>query len=224
MHNAKHLLIFPGGASPCATSDAYNLLEREALKHGFTDVSTLLFPGQADRNGHISGDLTLDSSLEYAKTVVEDFESKSIEYSIIGRSYGTIVSAKLVHDMNLKHLNKFILWGIPPYWMNWKLCYDEYDSYSNQLEQKGCRFTKQFFNSTVPVEPLLAALSSFEKPDKIIIANGSLDEVSPPAFNEYLRSIVGFSSKIEFRIINGVAHSVTEANRNWQNYIGGLFS
>lgn len=227
MNVAERLIVFPGGSSPKIKKfvpDLYELIDREARKLGYGDVETLLLPGQADYDGRISGDLTLESSVEAAKTVIEKYERDGIQYDFLGRSYGTIVAAKLTLEMKPKHLHKLILWVIPPFWLNWKLCFSQFDTYSKILEQTGCRFTKGFFASTEPVESMLTDLVSYEKPDKIVVANGTLDELSPPSFNNYLRSLVGYTDKVEFRIVTGVGHSVTEANSSWPGYMRALFS
>lgn len=203
-----NLIIFPGGGSPDDSRyhSVYELIVRRTKDYGYTKVDTSLrYPGHALTNGKDPGTrTTLNGALESAHHKVQEYENKGMEYHILGRSLGTIVAATLCSKTPLNGLRKLILWGIPPYWLSYKYCVIELDSFAELARTKGWFIDETYFPSLLPVEMLLRDIQH-----PTIIATGEKDKYSPPAFFEYLKWCGQGNDKLEFRgPVKGAPHEV----------------
>lgn len=203
-----NLIIFPGGGSPNNKLyiDVYALLSTGAKNYGYRKVDTsVIYPGHIDSTGNVSGKLTLDGAIEAAYSKVKEYDKKGLKYDFLGRSFGTIVAVKIATDKKLKHLRKIILWGPPPYWLIWQMFSRDLKENIKIAKIKGLHIDKTFFLS---IEPLESMLESLEYPT--VIATGTKDPYSKPAYINYLWNCIAHKTNFSFRIVEDAPHEVTK--------------
>lgn len=204
------LIILPGGGSPDNElySKVYNLLATEAINYGHEYVDTSFrWPGHANTTGIVSGTLTLDGAMKVVVSKLQEYEDKSIEYDLLGRSFGTIVATKYAIDYKPKGLRKIILWGPPPYWLLWQMFVRDVVTNSKTAQDKGLYLDDTFFPSITPIESMIPLLENHT-----VIATGSKDPYSSPAYINYLWNCVSHKTNFSFRIVEGAIHEVTREN------------
>jgi len=219
-----NIIIFPGGGSPYNQKykEVYAILEKEASAYGYKNIVTLMYPGHIDENGKVEGKLNLDSSIEIAISKIQEYDSRGIQYDFLGRSYGTIVAVKTAISIKPRRLRKIILWGPPPYWIMWKLFVRDLKETIKTAEAKGLSVDETFFSSLVPLEPMLEVL---ERPT--VIATGTKDIYSQPAFIGYLKSSLSDKNNFFFKEVDGAPHEVTYNNCSKEvvtDYLNKLFT
>lgn len=194
------LLIFPGVGSPenMEYEPVYSLLEKGAKGYGYDQVSICHWPGQSATETDI---LTLGGAVEIAKDAINSCENEEGEYSILGRSFGTIVAARVLSEIKPTRLNRVIMWGPPPYSVLWKLFKLEIDKSKQTAKGKGTRIDNSFFDSIIPFESLILSIDH-----TTVIATGTEDPWVPPSFIGYLETLLHGKNNLSFRVVNGAGH------------------
>src|SRR3989304_1117110 len=196
----KKLLIFPGVGSPenSTYADVYALLNVGAKDYGYDKVSICHWPGQRANETDI---LTLGGAVEIAKNAINTCENEDGEYSILGRSFGTIVAARVLSEIKPTRLKRVIMWGPPPYSVLWKLFKFEIDKTKQKAEEKGTRIDNSFFNSIIPFESLVLTIDC-----PTVIATGTEDLWVPPSFIQYIQTLLKGKDNFSFRVVDGAGH------------------
>ncbi len=116
-----NLLILPGGSSPHNENykSVYTLLEDEAKERGYREIQVAHYPGQADKNGTITGKGTLPGAVEVASVLIKQFADKG-PFRIIARSFSCNVSLLAIKKTGVTNLKDIVLWGPAPFWLVWE--------------------------------------------------------------------------------------------------------
>ena len=202
------LLIFPGGGSPHTHlySAVYALLEQEAGNYGYDGIDgSITWPGQILRDDAASAALTLHGAQEVAAAKIVDYESRGIAYDLLGRSFGCLVAAQCAVNLKPKHLRKIKLWGPSAFWMLWQKYARDLESNREICRSKGLIVDETYFPSLVPFESLICHLDYHT-----VIATGTKDNYSSPAYLDYLRSITASNNLVTFRMVQDAPHEVTK--------------
>ena len=205
-----NLIIFPGVGNPDNKlyKEVYSLLENEAVRYGYKNIDrNLKYPGHVDEHETTLGNLTLYGAMEESIPKIKEYEAQNISYDFLGRSFGTIVAVKTAVTIKPKNLRRIILWGPPPYWLIWQMFLMDLNENRKFAANKGAHVDETFFQSITPLESMLALL---EYPT--VIATGTKDPYSKPAFINYLKSLVGEKCNFSFRIVEKAPHEVTPGN------------
>lgn len=196
----KKLLIFPGVGSPqnSTYADVYSLLNFGAKGYGYDQVSICHWPGQRASETDI---LTLGGAVEIAMDAINSCEDEEREYAILGRSFGTIVAARVLSEIKPTRLKRVIMWGPPPYSVLWKLFKLEIDKSTDTAKNKGTRIDNTFFDSIIPFESLISTIDY-----KTVIATGTEDPWVPPSFIQYIQTLLKGKNNFSCRVVDGAGH------------------
>jgi alpha-beta hydrolase superfamily lysophospholipase len=219
MINNADLLIFPGGGSPESLlyRKVYELLKIEARANGYETISLLCWPGHSYKGGCFDSELTMEGALRVATKRILEQEKLGREYHLLGRSFGTIIAVASIQDIETPNLKKLILWGPPPFWLLWKLFVKDLEKYREVALDKGLNISKNFFSSVIPFETLVENIEV-----DTIVATGTGDPYSTPAFLNYLKAICSNNQQIQFKLVENCKHEVTEDDSNWKEYVEAL--
>ena len=220
-HSTK-LVVFPGGGSPDNSlySEVYNLISIEAPKYGYTEVDkSLKWPGHISDNGESSGVLTFDGAVKLAKSKLVEMENRKDRYTLLGRSFGTYVACYCAITLDLKGLEKIILWGPPPYWILWEKFQKNLARDTDKYIRKGLQIDETFLKSVIPIETLLPYVKC-----PTILAMGTEDKYCDADFQEYLRKLSAGNKNIDYRLVNGAIHEITYNSPVWKEYVEKLFT
>ena len=179
------LLIFPGGGNPAHESQAkvYDLLSERAKDFGYSSVDTSVrWPGHFCPTSPAGSDLTFQGAVNMAIAKLAEIEQQDEAYDILARSFGTYVALKAVTKINVQKLRRVVLWGPPPFWLFWELFVRDLPTSKADSESKGFLIDESPFPSLEPFESLLLQ----ETQNKVIVATGTEDIYSKPAFLAYL--------------------------------------
>ncbi len=211
------LLIIPGLATPYAKKyeAVYNLLITEAKRRSYNDIVITRFPGQADQDDQFDGVLTIKNSVDIVISAIKAFEETKSPFRIIGRSFGCQITLLATSQIKTSWLDKIVLWGPTPSWLQWQCANDRYaEIYKDALDKGTHISSKEVFRDIQPVE---IALPSVEF--STLVSTGTDDEYSPPTFITYLQALCKDKNHITFAVVEGCAHSVTTESLGWRQYI-----
>ena len=202
------LLIFPGGGSPDDKRYAkvYGLLSVRAKDFGYSSVDiSIRWPGQILKTGFAGDVLTFQGALDVAVAKLAETEQEGEPYDLLARSFGTCVALKAVTVINAVHIRRIVLWGAAPLWVFWELFVRDLNHYKSIAHEKGLLVDESFFSTLEPLESLLKQTTH-----KVIVASGTDDKYSTPAFLAYLyQDVKGRGKYIEFRPpVKGAPHEV----------------
>src|SRR5579862_6945037 len=191
------LIIFPGGGNPDSSlyAPVYGLLATRAAEFGYSNVDTSVrWPGHMREGAPNKEALTLNAALKVAQGKLLACEHDGQEYDILARSFGAYVALKSTISESLKYLRRVTLWGTPPLWKMWELFVWDLAQYKSIAYEKGLIVDQTLFPSLEPAEFLLQ-----QTRNNIVVATGTEDKYSTPAFNQYLLDIVGIRPNVAFR-------------------------
>jgi len=204
------LVIFPGAGSPVSPLyvNAYGLLQRAALEHGYDTVdASLQWPGHENQ-----GVLTLDGAMSRACQKIVELDANSQQYDFLARSFGCYVAVKTALEAQPKGLRKVILWGPPPYWLMWEMWCRDLDINCQVASKKGVTIDQELFSSLAPLECILPMMRH-----ETVVVSGAQDPYVSPAYLRYLESVVRerrstkVSQSIMFKeAVPGAVHEVTD--------------
>jgi pimeloyl-ACP methyl ester carboxylesterase len=201
------LLIFPGGGNPSHQKykGAYDLLKGSAPQYGYDEVDiSVRWPGHHKKDERPIESLTFGGAVNVATAYLEQHEQQEEYFDVLARSFGTLVATKCVIDNQPTKLRKIILWGVPPYWLSWKVWKQDLDENKRRALSKGLHIEDSFFSTLIPFEAMLPQLSY-----PTIIAGGRKDKRSPPSFLKYLKSLVSEHQDVSFPpVVDGASHVV----------------
>jgi hypothetical protein len=203
------LLIFPGAGNPDSGrySMVYSLLAERASDFGYTAVDTSLrWPGQFREKDVKEVVLTPQGAVEVAQSKLAEYEIASEPYDILARSFGAHIALKSTLNITATHLRRIVLWGSLPYWLMWEAYVHDLENTKDMALAKGVQVDRNLFHSLEPIEWLLQQTKR-----KVIIAAGTEDPYSTPAFHSYLSQIfIGEHKNILFKPpVRGASHEVT---------------
>ncbi len=218
-----HLIVFPGGGNPTTPrySKVYALIEREARARGFERVHTVVYPAHITDGQSEHPALTVAGAIDAALPIVKECERSGIRYTFLGRSFGTIVAAKLAIEAAPKHQQADPLGP--------RRLLDAVENarvrsraHCRRGRDKGVRITEASFPSASPLEWLLGSL-----PYPAVLATGTNDKQAPPAHVRYLQSLYPSRTNDTVRIVEGAPHEVSEDNSSpdvIRSYLDALFA
>lgn len=211
------ILIVPGLSSPnCAKyRPVYKLLEESACARfpGAT-VKTLVLPGQSNEKGEVSGEFLLP---EASATVLDELSRCGCEGTvIIARSSGCNAVAHLLATHPECALPGVVLWGPPPFWLYYDMFVRDARVQVAEAAQNGVRITSRIAETATPFESILRCVTA-----RTLICTGTMDELCPPQYAEYLKWLFRSCPHIEF---SGVPtpHSVTNSTAGKDLYINAI--
>ncbi|MFB6198400.1 MAG: alpha/beta fold hydrolase, partial [Halobacteriaceae archaeon] len=205
------LLVFPGGGNPSHQKyqSAYRLFKNEAPRYGYDEIDvSLRWPGHFTADVNHGEELTFDAGVSTALDYLREHEQQDERFDIVARSFGTLVSAQCAVDIRFEKLRKLILWGAPPFWLFWEMWVRDLDRSRKEGLAKGIQIGESFFSTLVPFEELIQELSY-----PVLVAGGSEDDFSPPAFRKYLKSLVSEKQNVVFDNVDGASHVVDGDSR-----------
>lgn len=211
----KRLLIFSGLGDPfSAYKEVYDLILEMSKSENYEEVSIINWPG------HFSFDQTSEMNLvnavSHAKKILKNIESENISYDVIGRSFGCSIFMKACDGIELRHLQKAVLWGPAPYYIMHKLFLLDINQTIQISYSKNVRISDNFFAEIIPFERLIA---DFKNKNPIRIAAGEFDKYCKPFHLKYYKSI---QSLFDYRIVSEIGHEVSDYNINYFNTIFGF--
>jgi len=202
------LLIFPGGGSPDDTvkyASVYRLLKEAAPSFGYSNADiSLRWPGHVRSPSARTVGLTLDGAFCEAHIKLAEYEKRDEPYDIVARSFGVYVALYATTRYAYSKLRRMVLWGSPPFWYMWQLFVPQLGATQSEAVAKGLIADHKLFPSLEPVECLLQQSTS-----EVILATGSADLVSSPAFQHYLIQLANRSNVTERTPVEGAKHDVT---------------
>ncbi|MEX1014969.1 MAG: hypothetical protein WDZ80_07480 [Candidatus Paceibacterota bacterium] len=217
------LLIIPGGSDPYLRNNeqssegeltpAYDLVKKEALNRGYSEVILPSYPGHHSSGG---GELTVNSSFEAISTHIEKIEKLEEPYVVFCRSYGCQVFMFAIKNMALKNVKKATLWGPIPYYIYFQHLLVDFTQIKSIDSEKGQSFSESLFKSIYPIE---ISINEININFPIQITSGSEDKHYQKEFHGFLSSI-NKNQNIQFPSpIPHLKHTVTEPSERYFNLI-----
>lgn len=206
----RDLVIFSGGGNPRVDpkyTQVYSLLRQLGEEQGYRHVyDNISWPGQCDEASYgQSPSVSLASSVDVAVSFIRRHIERP--YDILARCYGCFVALKIAGLVasELPKPHRLILWGPPPYWLEWRMFVKELDASRASARQKGLKVDEQSFASLEPIESMLMDVAIPTR-----VAFGSEDPYCTPAFMEYLKAITRSNPHVEYSaLVQGARHEVT---------------
>lgn len=217
----QKLIVFPGLSSPFNEKHKpiYDLLRNEARKREI-EMEVMNYPGQKDITGQFNGELSPDIAKASAITKLQSLEEKQISYRTVGLSFGSFIPLAAALDVKAKrYWEKIVVWGMLPYWKIWTGFGKNIKHESLALDTRIIVPYSEFFRQLLPNEYLIAEVGL-----PVTVGLGSEDKYVDVEFFCYLKSICKTKKLHSFEYIYGCSHTVTEKDKNWQEYIKMIFS
>lgn len=205
-------LVIPGLGSPESPQyeKVYRLLADEA-RHRDLPMRCLKYGGHGHlADGRIDGEIELPG---VAQGIADEVRQAPIGSTLICRSFGCLLPGYLAlnHGLKLPDFRRIAFWGPVPYFHMWKLfgTAARVAEKNSEAEAKGARLAPDFFQSIVPLEASCEALLDVE----VVIAVGTADGYTSPAFAEFLATIVRKAGNpdVHVRIVENAPHEMTAA-------------
>lgn len=219
------LIVFPGSGDPNNErySPTYKLISREAAKRGYENVVIPIWMGQFSHSDKKKF-LNLPQSVKTVQETLKKYEDLGEKYDVICRSYGCSVFMEAVRPLKLLWLGKAVLWGPSPLYNFYRLFYLHEKETQEESLKKGVRVDSEVFKTMFPFELHIEQFNRghYASDIKLRIATGTLDKHCIPAFIQFLKNGFG-SEKIDYQIVEGVAHGVQEYHQDYLNVLFGDF-
>lgn len=219
-------LVIPGLGSPESQlyRKVYDLLASAARQRDMP-MRCLRYEGHGHlANGRIDGEIELPG---VAQGIADQVRQSPMQSTLVCRSFGCLLPGYLAlhHDLKLQDFRRIALWGPVPYFHMWKLfgTAARVAEKNSEAEAKGARLAPDFFQSITPLEASCEALLDTE----VVIAVGTADGYTTPAFAEFLATIVrgAGNPNVNVRIVENAPHEMTAAQGQnvITDYLNALF-
>jgi len=219
-------LVIPGLGSPESPlyEKVYHLLTAEARRRDMP-MRCLKYKG----HGHLTGG-RIDGKIELpgvAQGIVDAVRQAPPGSILICRSFGCLLPGYLAlnHRLRLQDFRRIAFWGPVPYFHMWKLfgTAAQVAEKNSEAEAKGAKLAPDFFQSIVPLEVSCKSLLDVE----VIIAVGTADGYTTPAFADFLAAMVreAGNADVHVRIVENAPHEMTAAQdeKVKADYLNSLF-
>lgn len=216
--NKKNLIILSGGGDPTKTryKHAYNLICKYSKEYRYDKIKIVKWPGHLSRQDGLS--LDFDNAVTEAEREMDLFNKHEESFDLIARSFGCVVSLKILQKAQYEYLERIVLWGLPPYYTNYIYFKENYNSTYDKMLSKGLKVSKIFIDTLPPNESLIKNINK-QYNGKIKFGTGDQDEVCTPGYLIYLKTDFPELHEETFTIIPNVGHVIIEDNKEYRKFL-----
>lgn len=202
------LIVFPGAGNPehPRYTKVYALIEDLAKRNGFNSVDmSARWPGQFRPPDAAYRVLNLPTAADEAARILKRYEEAGHRYVVLGRSFGTFVALRALENVKVGQLEKVVLWGPPPMWVNWDCFVRRITEFQAKSIERWVNLDPNYYAVIEPIEHLLR---SVRVPTRV--ASGELDSFCSPADLNYFRDITRANRCVHVVCtVEGAEHEVT---------------
>ncbi len=215
--------MFAGSGSPYndKCKGGFDLVESGARQYGYQETEIVSWPGQDKDSSSYSGELAFDGACQVARSHLDEWRSCGEQFTLLARSFGTLVAAKVLSESGVDGIDRVVLWGPPPYPVMWSIFHRDFADTKSKYVAKGTLLHDNFFQFLEPFEAYFLDI-----PGKVIVVFGSTDKHVPPTFRRYLESLTEEASRYEFREVRDAPHECDYScpQQVQEEYLHALFS
>lgn len=214
------LIVFPGGSDSNHEeyNQVYSLIKQHAPKFGYNECIIPTYPGHDSH--HQKREITLSSSVKITRQHIDKLEQQKELYRVVCRSFGCFPFVEVIKEVQTNFLAKAILWGVPPYYLYFKVSVEDFDENFQKSRDRGVNPSKTLFQEVYPIELSIQKLQNIEF--ELVVCSGSLDKFFPEHFRQTLIEMIkkNNSSKIYIHeAIEGLDHAVKKYNEDYLNLL-----